>query len=175
MTLQEMFKRYRRPGDIVFALMFLAFAVFLALNLNTQLKWKAGLALGKQPAFWPTVSVIGMVIFGFLHWLSSALSPRIPGRLIEAQFWLKSFEYAGWFLAYMFLVEQIGYLVSTILLSVCLAFRVGFHNKRTLISMAVFAVAVVLLFKSFLQVKIPGGAVYEYLPDAIRSLALTYF
>ena len=174
MTLQEMFKRYRRPGDVVFALLFLLFSLFLMFNLGSELKWKDGLALGKQPAFWPTVAVIGMVVFSALHWLSSALSPRIPGRLQEVKFWLKSVEYVAWFLTYMFLVEQIGYLISTIILTSTLTFRVGFKNWRTILVMVVFAIAVVLIFKSFLQVKIPGGVIYEFLPDSIRSIALTY-
>ena len=42
-------------------------------------------------------------------------------------------------------------------------------------SAGVFAVLVVLIFKSFLQVKIPGAAIYEYLPGALRSFFILNF
>ena len=38
-----------------------------------------------------------------------------------------------------------------------------------------FSVVVVVLFKSLLQVKIPGGAVYNLLPDAARNFMTLYF
>ena len=37
------------------------------------------------------------------------------------------------------------------------------------------AFAIVVIFKAFLQVKIPGGGIYEALPSALRSFMLTYF
>ena len=36
-------------------------------------------------------------------------------------------------------------------------------------------IAVVVIFKTLLQVKVPGGAIYELLPTALRSFFLTYF
>jgi len=33
----------------------------------------------------------------------------------------------------------------------------------------------VVIFKSLLQVKVPGGAIYEFLPNVMRSFFLTYF
>ena len=44
-----------------------------------------------------------------------------------------------------------------------------------LITSAVGGTLVVVIFKSFLQVKVPGGKLYEYLPGAMRSFMLTYF
>ena len=174
MTLQEMFKRYRRPGDVVFALVFLAFSLFLLLNLKSQLVWKDGLILGKQPALWPTIAVIGMACLAFLHWLSSALSPRIYGRFAEMTFWAKSCEYVLWFMAYIYGVKYYGYLPMTIVLAVVLGIRVGFRSWRSVMMLILFAVVVVVVFKSMLQVNIPGGALYDYLPGAVRSFALTY-
>jgi hypothetical protein len=42
-------------------------------------------------------------------------------------------------------------------------------------SAVLVALAVVVVFKSFLSVKIPGGAIYEYLPDALRSFFILNF
>jgi hypothetical protein len=175
MTLQQMFKRYRQPGDIVFASAFLIFALFLYFTMDTQLRWKDKLILGKQPALWPTIAVYGMLVFGFFHWLSSALSERIHGRLVELSFWLRSCEYAVWFLVYMYGVKYVGYLPMTMIASALLAVRVGYRTKGILLLMICFGAIVVIVFKSFLQVKIPGGVWYDSLPDSVRSFALTYF
>ena len=77
-------------------------------------------------------------------------------------------------MAYVLLVPQLGYLPSTILFMILLSFRAGYRSKNMLFTAACVAVFVVVLFKSFLQVKVPGGQAYEMLPDAIRSFMLTY-
>ena len=41
--------------------------------------------------------------------------------------------------------------------------------------LCIMVAVIVLLFKSFLQVKLPGGRIYEVLPDGLRSFMLTYF
>jgi hypothetical protein len=38
----------------------------------------------------------------------------------------------------------------------------------------VIGAAIVLFFKAFLQVKIPGAALYEYLPVGIRTFFILY-
>lgn len=173
--LQELFKRYRRPGDIVFAWVFLAFTLFLLSQLGTQAPWKSGGKTFTQPAFWPSLSIVLMVFFAALHLLSSALSPRIFGRWREVWDWVRSVEYAGWFMAYVFVVPQLGYLLTTITFAILLSIRAGYRQMRVFTGMALMAVVIVVVFKSFLQVKIPGGAIYEMLPTALRSFMLTYF
>lgn len=172
-TLQDLFKRYRRPGDLVFAAAFLAFALFLAANLGTQVAWTSGGKLVAQPAFWPLVSILGMVFFAALHFLGSLCSERIHGRWQEVWFWLRSVEYAAWFMAYVLLVPWLGYLPSTVIFCAALALRAA-YPPRMIGWAALSGVAVVVIFKAFLQVRVPGGEVYEYLPAALRSFMLTY-
>lgn len=174
-VLQDMFKRYRRPGDFLFALIFLAFSLFLAVNLGSQTTWFDKTQLVAQPAFWPTVSILLMAWFASLHALSSFMSEKLDGRWAEVQFWLRSLEYAAWFMAYVALVPKLGYLPTTIVFMVALTFRIGYRDKRVFGAVILVAIAIVVLFKSFLQVKVPGGEVYEVLPDGIRSFMLTYF
>ncbi len=174
-TLQDLFKRYRRPGDLVFAVFFLAFSVFLLANLDGQTEWVKRTKMVAQPAFWPTVAVIFMTGFAALHLIGSLVSPRIEGRWLEVKFWLRSVEFAVWFMAYVALVPRLGYLPSSIVFPVLLAFRLGYRAPRQLAIAALSGIAIVVLFKSLLQVKVPGGAVYEYLPDALRAFMLTYF
>ena len=79
-TLQSLFKRYRRPGDIVFAWFALVVSVILLSQIIDQTAWKNGSKLFAQPRFWPAVSLGGMAVFAALHLLGSVLSERIDGR-----------------------------------------------------------------------------------------------
>ncbi|MFK7858354.1 MAG: tripartite tricarboxylate transporter TctB family protein [Granulosicoccus sp.] len=174
-TLQEFFKRYRRPGDIVFSLLFLVMSLCLLSQLSSQTTWKNGAKLVAQAPFWPTISIVGMVFFASLHTLGAALSARIPGRWSEVGLWLKSIEYALWFMAYVLAVPIIGYLPATILVCLLLALRAGYRDRLMLSASVLGGMIVVVIFKSFLQVKVPGGQIYEYLPTTLRSFMLTYF
>ncbi|WP_405108301.1 hypothetical protein L0Z65_13070 [Phaeobacter sp. BS52] len=51
-TLQALFKRYRRPGDIVFAWIILIVALLLLAQLYEQTAWRKGGPLFAQPRFW---------------------------------------------------------------------------------------------------------------------------
>lgn len=174
-TLQSLFKRYRRPGDIVFAWFALIVSVFLLSQLADQTQWRNGGKLFAQPRFWPAVSLGAMSLFAALHLLGSALSERINGRWQEVWLWLSSIEYAGWFIAYALVVPYAGYLPTTVVMAVALALRVGYRSASTLIAAATAAVVIVVLFKSTLKVNLPSGLIYESLPDGLRQIMLTYF
>ncbi|MEM7061007.1 MAG: tripartite tricarboxylate transporter TctB family protein [Pseudomonadota bacterium] len=174
-TLQSLFKRYRRPGDIVFAWFVLIVSVFLLSQLLDQTAWRDGGKLFAQPRFWPAVSLVGMVFFAAFHLLGSALSERIDGRWQEVWLWVSSLEYAGWFVLYALVVPYAGYLPSTVLFAVALALRAGYRKGTTLIAAAAAAVVIVVLFKSFLKVNLPSGLIYESLPGGLRQIMLTYF
>lgn len=173
-TLQDMFKRYRRPGDVVFAFVFLACAVFLLMQLDEQTQIVKRTKWFAQPSLWPMIALWAMVVFGFLHWLSSAMSLRRHGRWTEVAFWLRSFEYVFYFLVYVKAVPLLGYLPATVIFAVFLAIRTGFRDAKGIGCAALFGVCVTVIFRAFLQVKIPAGALYEYLPDTVRAFALTY-
>lgn len=173
-TFQELFRRDRRPGDLVFAYIFLGFCLFLLFNLGDQAQWLDNTKTVAQPAFWPTVAVVGMCLFAGLHLIGSLVSPRIAGRLKEGVFWLRSGEYVLYFLIYVWCVPIVGYLLSTIVFAVFLTVRLGYRSREAIVSAALFGLAVVLVFRAGLQVKIPPGQIYEYLPDSIRTFAMVY-
>jgi hypothetical protein len=174
-TLQALFKRYRRPGDLVFAGAVFALALFLLTRIGAETQVVSGNHLFAQPRFWPAVSLAGMTLFAALHLVGSAVSDRIPGRLAEVATWAAALEYAGWFLAYALVVPWLGYLPSTVLLAVLLVLRSGYRSRLALWGAVLAAVVVVLVFKSFLQVKLPSGEIYEFLPGGLRQIMLTYF
>lgn len=116
-----------------------------------------------------------MTGFAVFHLTGSALSKRISGRWEEVLLWVSAFEYAGWFIAYAAIVPFAGYLPSTLIIAMLLTIRVGFRSRLVLLSAAASAVSIVVLFKAFLQVKLPAGQVYEALPDGLRQIMLNYF
>jgi hypothetical protein len=174
-TLQALFKRYRRPGDIVFAWAALIISVLLLSQLMEQTTWRAGGKLFAQPRFWPAVSLIGMTGFAALHLLGSAMSDRISGRWKEVAYWLASLEYALWFVVYAFVVPYAGYLPTTVLFAIILVLRAGYRSRTIILWAIVTAVGIVLLFKTFLQVKLPAGQIYDSLPDGLRFIMQNYF
>lgn len=170
-------RRFKGPlrGQLMFALVFVAAALLLASQLGNETKWVDKAKVFAQPRFWPAVSVGGMVVFGGLHlW-------KLPRRrftrpdLVEWRIWFWAIEWVLWFLAYVLVVPWIGYLPATVIFVVLMTWRIGYRDRVMIWAAVVFAVAVVVLFKSFLQVKIPGGAVYEYLPGALRSFFILNF
>jgi len=115
-----------------------------------------------------------MTGFAALHLIGSALSERIAGRWREVLTWIRSLEFAGWFLAYAAIVPILGYLPATLAFALLLVARAGYRGARTYLWAGLAALAIVLLFRAFLQVRLPAGAIYDHLPDGIRQVFLTY-
>jgi hypothetical protein len=174
-SMQALFKRYRRPGDIVFAWVALAFSVYLLFHLFDQTAYRDGARLFAQPRFWPAVSLCAMTLFAALHLMGSALSERIAGRWREVLLWISAVEYALWFIAYAFVVPYAGYLPATVIFAVLLTLRAGYRSLPAAGAAVVSAVVIVLVFKTFLKVNLPAGKVYEVLPDGLRQIMLTHF
>jgi len=174
-TLQSLFKRYRRPGDIVFAWIALIFALLLLSQIADQTAWKNGGKLFAQPRFWPAVSLGGMAVFAAFHLLGSALSERIDGRWQEVWLWVASLEYAGWFIAYAACVPITGYLPTTLIFALALALRAGYRSAQALGAAMLSGLVVVVLFKTLLKVNLPAGRIYDALPDGLRYLMLNHF
>jgi hypothetical protein len=51
----------------------------------------------------------------------------------------------------------------------------GYRTPIMFKSGVAFALVVVIVFKSFLDVKIPGGAIYEFFPDSVRNFFILNF
>ena len=162
-------------GQLIFALLFLALSILLISQLGDHTKWIKKTKLAAQPRLWPMFALTGMVFFTGLHlW-------RLPRRKIlhvdlqEAKRWLQVIEYCVWFIAYVWVVPNLGYLISTLIFLPALAYRAGYHNRKMMTYAAGIGFSIVVIFKSFLEVKIPGGAIYEFLPNALRSFFILNF
>lgn len=167
----------RRPGDLLFALLFFAFAAFLLSQLGVQTTWVKRGDLYAQPGLWPAIGLGGMTLFGLVYLVGAwrGRGAREDRAVQEAREWLRGLEYAGWFMVYVLAAPVVGYLLATLVFTVSLTLRMGYRGRPMVLAAAAMALAIVVLFKSLLQVKIPGGAVYEHLPDALRNFMILYF
>ena len=174
-------------GAFLFALAFFLFALFLLSQVTSETKFSGVAKLyekgrlfakGKlfaEPAFWPLVGVLGMAVFGAFHALSTWRRRAPGGELAEGAFWLRALEYFLWFMIYVQLAPLIGYLLATLIFTAALALRAGYRRRRTIALASLAGLAIVLIFKTLLSVKTPGGAIYEYLPGALRTFMIVNF
>ncbi|MGI9364661.1 MAG: tripartite tricarboxylate transporter TctB family protein [Rhizobiaceae bacterium] len=165
----------RKSGQFLFALLFLGLSVLLLALIGEQTKWVARTKLYTQPAFWPAVSLSGMVLFTALHIRQHHWRRLKPADRLEGRIWLRPFEYAFYFMLYVTMVPIIGFLPISMIFAPLMLYRFGYRKRLQLWVGVVFAIAVVVLFKGLLGVKIPGSVVYEYLPGAMRSFFILNF
>lgn len=78
-------------------------------------------------------------------------------------------------MAYVAVVPVLGYLATTIAFTTSLAFRQGYRGVKSLGAAALLGLTIVLVFKTGLSVKIPGGAVYEHLHGPLRNFMIVNF
>ena len=115
-----------------------------------------------------------MLLFGLAQ-IAAAWRSRVPGAFPEILNWVRATEYLVWFMAYVAVVPVAGYLPSTVAFTVLLAVRQGYRTAAVLVSAAALGAVVVTVFKAGLSVRIPGGAIYEHLPGALRSFMILNF
>ena len=163
-----------RPGTLIFISLFAVFSVFLLTQMGSETRYIETAKLAEQPRFWPAVGVFAMMGFGLAH-LALSWRRQSGWAATEVLNWLRAIEYLAWFMIYVVVVPVLGYLTLTIIFTVLLALRQGYRDVRQLFAAAFLGLAIVLVFKTGLSVKIPGGAVYEYLPSSLRSFMIINF
>ena len=164
----------RSRAEIYFAALLCVLTVLLLSKIGQETSWVDGTKFFSQPRFWPAVSLIGMAAFSTFYFVSTLIPSRDGRSLVEIVLWIKSLEYALWFMAYVLIVPVVGYFISTLIFVSALGWRAGYREKRTLIMAGVVGVAIVVVFKGMLSVKIPGGQLYELFPDSIRNFMILY-
>jgi len=165
----------RLQGQVIFAIAFLALSLLLLSQIGSQTTWAARTAFFAQPRFWPAVALGGMVLFGALHFWHLPRRSIRRTDVIEAKIWAQPLEYALWFMGYVLLVPIIGYLPVTMAFVPAMMWRMGYRRPLFLAIGVLFGVTVVVVFKTFLQVRIPGGILYEHLPGALRAFFIVNF
>lgn len=172
--------RLIHPGhhraELVFALASFGLALGLAALWSGQTAWVEVRPWARQPGLFPAVAIGLMLAFGAGNLAACILrNARAAGGSAwpEVARWLAAGEFLGWYLAYVLAVPWLGYLPATLVFTALLAFRLGYRG-RLLWAAPLTGAGVVVLFKGLLSVRIPGGAVYEALPQGLRNFAVLY-
>lgn len=174
--LSELIKPPHHRAEVVFAITSFLFAVVLATQWSTQTTWAAGQPWSRQPGLWPLIAITGMLVFGAGELVACILRNLRRGggdALAEVLHWVAAAEYLLWYMAYVLATPWIGYLPATVLFATLLALRLGYRGALLLWA-PLSGALIVLLFKGLLQVRIPGGALYELFPRAIRNALVLY-
>ena len=94
----------------------------------------------------------------------------------EMSQWLRALEYIGYFIIYTLVVPLFGYLLSTLAMGGFLTWRVGYRSWRWTAIALITSFVIVLLFRSFLQIKTPVNIwLYNQMPDTISVFLKTWF
>lgn len=167
--------RTRSAGQVLFVIGAVAVILLLIALLPTQTVWSSRARnIASQPRLWPAVALSVMLVGFGLHYLRMKRRHADPLDWIEARRWLEPFEYLGWFMAYVLTVPVLGFLPMSLAFAAALTYRLGYRTRFGLGLAALFALSMVIIFKGLLGVNIPGAAIYDYLPGALRSFALIY-
>ena len=90
--------------------------------------------------------------------------------------YVAALEFVAYFIIYTLLVPILGYLISTLILGMYLPWRLGYRSRIWALRSFLSALAAVIVFRSFLQIKTPVSIwLYDQLPPAMRAFMLTYF
>lgn len=171
----HVFPQARKPGELFYSLVFLATAAGLLAMIFWQTSVLPGKGIAAQPRTWPLISLAGMTLFAFANLIATGRATRTAGRWREVLVWIGSLEYVGWYLLYVAGIPIVGYLAATLAFCLFITWRAGYRSGLAFGAAAAFALFVVLLFKSLFNVKIPGGAIYEFLPGTLRYIMIRYF
>ena len=135
-----------------------------------------------EPALAPAVSLVilaipaGLLLAVGLRALFSGrhgglqLAPT-PPQLRESAFLL---EFAVYFVLYVWLIDKLGYLLSSFLFAQVGCWRLGLRGWRTVAFCLLLTFVLIGAFRFGLGIWFPGAAIYEYLPAGLRNFALQY-
>ena len=137
----------------------------------------------KQGWFAPMMCLVVMLPSAALNLAASWRATRkwkrqqMPSRWrYEVGQWARALEFIGYFALYTLAVPVLGYLLSTMILLPFLTFRLGYRSWYWLRVSGLVAFAIVLLFRTALQIKTPVNIwLYNQLPDAVGIFMKTWF
>ncbi len=180
----DLFEFHRRHGDFLFSLLMLALVLFLLWQFGVESGWnerdlpqkRVGKIL-KQPWIGPFICMCILVPAALFNTWSSWQKVKRNRRLrrpdrtkFEVEQWLRSFEYIAYFIAYTALMPIFGYLLSTLVFAVFLTWRLGYRSWRWIGISLASALAVVIAFRTILQIKTPVNIwLYEQFPPAVET------
>mgnify|MGYP001159936571 FL=1 len=109
--------------------------------------------------------------------LRRRLRQQVPLRWrYEIGQWLRACEFIAYFILYTLSVPILGYLVSTVLMGGFLTARLGYRGWRWAAIALASSLAIVVLFRSVLQIRTPVNIwLYNQMPDGVALFLKTWF
>lgn len=108
------------------------------------------------------------------RWRERYLLPVDAGY--ETSKYVAAIEYVAYFILYTLSVPVLGYLFSSLILGVYLTWRLGYRSAKWLGIGFLSSFAIVIVFRSLLQIKTPVSIwLYDQLPAGLRTFMLVYF
>ena len=94
----------------------------------------------------------------------------------EVSKYVAALEFVAYFILYTLFVPVLGYLLSTLILGTYMTWRLGYRNWTWVFRGALSSFAIVIIFRTVLQIKTPSGIwLYDQMPNTFRTFMLTYF
>ena len=187
---ENLFAFKRGRGDLVFSVIMLGVVLLLLLYFGSESGWEQrklpqkrfGKIL-KQAWVGPLLCMAILLPAAIVNLWQSVkkrrrdIRQRVPNRIrYELMMWVKSFEFIAYFLIYTFTISYLGYLLSTLLFAVLLTYRLGYRSRRWMAISLASAFAIVVLFRTILQIKTPINIwLYNQLPAGLETFMKVYF
>ena len=201
----DLFLFRRTRGDFTFSLLLVGMVGFLLVSFSAQTGWQARklptdmlsylaaqlgmidpegrvMRLGKilkQGWVAPLLCLAVLVPAVLLNLNGSwrRLRQQVPLRWrYEIGQWLRACEFIAYFILYTLSVPILGYLVSTVLMGGFLTARLGYRGWRWAAIALASSLAIVVLFRSVLQIKTPVNIwLYNQMPDGVALFLKTWF
>ena len=126
---------------------------------------------------WVLVPAALWYLYGAVRAYRGRARLRLPnGVAYELKQWARALEFVAWFVAYTMLVPMLGYLVSTLLLGTALPWRLGYRGARWMGICVAASLAIVLVFRTGLQIKTPVNIwLYDQLPQGLSTFMKVWF
>jgi len=136
-----------------------------------------------QPAFMPRISLLLIAItaaylcFQHIHTLRDGSATEhadtsLKNELIQ---WIKPLEYFIYYIGYIWLLDLIGYFLSSLLFILLLTWRVNLRSPRWMLTGFLFAIVLVAAFRWALGIWVPQAELYGLFPRDIRIFLMNNF
>jgi hypothetical protein len=188
--IENLFGFKRTRGDLILSIIMLGIALFLLWHFGDEGGWndrdlpqsRVGKIL-KQQWVGPLMALAILVPSAVLNvWMSYRWTQKPERRhrpnrtMFEVVQWLRALEFLTYFIIYSYCVPVLGYLLSTLIFALFLTTRLGYRKPRWLAYSAGTAMLIVLVFRTFLQIKTPVNIwLYEQFPPALETFMKVYF
>lgn len=173
-----------RLESLALTLIFSLISVALLAAIGLATRW--GPASGgwwTRPALAPGVALAILVLANLITlWRELSDLRKTPATAEERHAalgkiagWLRPVEFLAYFAGYLWVLQHLGYFLSTLVFILFLMVRVKLTSPGWLLTGALTALALTAVFRMGLNVWMPVPEFYDLFPDAVRQALTRWF